>query len=197
MLNDSEVRALVASAKSGSKSAFGELYDTYFAPIYRYVLFKIRHKESAEDITQDTFLRAFNSLSRFEERGVPFRAWLYQIAGNACIDWYKKKRDITLSDDLATQIDFDLPDESEYSNANSLALTRERAGAIITALDKLDESEREVIELRYMEGMSYAEIAKITERSEEALRASAYRSKKVLRKILKRYYENDNDDKDK
>src|SRR3989344_317784 len=95
---DNDIRVLVGKARQGDRAAFGELYNEYFAPIYRFVYFKIRHKETAEDITQSVFAKAFVAVSSFEERGAPFVSWLYTIARNLCLDHWKKKQDVLIED---------------------------------------------------------------------------------------------------
>jgi len=174
---------LVASARAGDKEAFGTLYQEYFAPIYRFVFFKTRHKETAEDITQTVFAKALTSIPAFTDTGAPFIAWLYTIARNQCLDFWKKKQDIVL-DDVKNGEDVweTLPGKL---SADKESLTREREGILMRALDALSDEQRELVILRFIEERSYQEIEKILGKSEEALRAMNYRAMKILRKELK------------
>ncbi|MEK7535460.1 MAG: sigma-70 family RNA polymerase sigma factor, partial [Patescibacteria group bacterium] len=159
-----DIRELVGKARQGDKVAFGELYLEYFAPIYRFIYFKIGHKETAEDITQAVFTKALSAISTFADTGVPVASWLYTIARNACIDHYKKKRDVTLSDDDNFWQDL----ESDMPGPEQDRKVRERSEILQKVMRELSEEQRELVLLRFIEEQSYEEIAKILQKSEES-----------------------------
>ena len=175
---------LVSLAQSGNKEAFGQLYTGYFTPIYRFLYWRSRHKETAEDLTQTVFLKAYQSLPSFESTGTPFLSWLYTIARNLYLDHAKKKRSV-------------LPDEPETFWENlpgvlppteEASLGRENKEILARALSGLSDDQLELVILRFIEDRSYEEIAKITGKNEEALRALNYRAMKLLREKLKHLF---------
>src|SRR3989338_7003410 len=89
MLEDEQ--RIVERAKGGEAEAFGLLYDHYLPPIYRFVLFRVSHREEAEDITHQTFLKAWEGIHRYSPQGHAFGSWLYRIARNAVIDAHRKR----------------------------------------------------------------------------------------------------------
>src|SRR5580693_8433051 len=85
------IKKLLSKAKSGEETAFSQLYDLYFEKIYRFTFFRVSHKEVAEDLTEDVFIKAFASLNALTQTA-SFEAWLYQIARRKVIDYYRSKR---------------------------------------------------------------------------------------------------------
>src|SRR5271168_2768290 len=83
---------IVEKAVKGDSSAFGQLYDHYQPMIYRFVVVKVGRREEAEDITHQVFLSAWQGIKGYEHRGHPFSSWLYQIARNQVIDFYRSRR---------------------------------------------------------------------------------------------------------
>src|SRR3989338_7246444 len=83
---------LIGRAIVGESSAFGLLYDGYQPKIYRFILVKVGHREDAEDLTHQIFLKAWQHVDDYEPRGLPFGSWLYQIARNQIVDFYRTKK---------------------------------------------------------------------------------------------------------
>ena len=94
--------ALVQAAKAGDAAAFGELYERYRDAIYRFCLARTGTSHDAEDLTSDVFVKALNSIDRYQDRGLPFAAFLYRIARNAAID-----RSRTLKQPLSVDLKHD------------------------------------------------------------------------------------------
>lgn len=184
VLSTEEVLELVTRAKSGDQKAFATLYETFVSPIYRFIFFTIRNKHIAEDLTQTVFLRAFRALPGYTERGVPFPAWLYTIARNAMIDHWKKKRDVLVEnpEEVFGEI------ESQEMGAEEESGQKRRATYVQELLRELSDEQREVVTLFFVEELSHAEIARITGKTEEAVRALKHRALKALRgKVDERY----------
>ena len=89
MSNDNE---LVARAIKGDEQAMALLYETYFDRIYRYAYLRLNNRTEAEDVAQDVFIRALAAIKKYEERDVPFTAWLFRIAHNQVIDHVRKEK---------------------------------------------------------------------------------------------------------
>lgn len=168
---------LIEDARKGQAEAFGVLYDNYAKPIYRYVYLKINDRALAEDITHEVFLSAWQNIHNYNFQGFPFSSWLYQIARNRVIDYYRAHRE---------QVDFDEVQEttakliSQPTNLD-LNLDLER---VKKALHKLSADQQEVIILRFINDLSPVEIATIMEKSEGAVRLIQFRAISNLKKLL-------------
>ena len=84
-------QGIVRQAQQGDKDAFTQLYEAYFDKIYRYIVIKIGNKAEAEDMTQQVFLKAYQSIRSYKFKGVPFSAWLFRIAHNQIVDYFRKQ----------------------------------------------------------------------------------------------------------
>ena len=168
---------LVRRAKEKDQKAFTELYEAYFDKIYRYIAIKIGDKMEAEDMTQQVFLKALESISSFKWKGVPFSAWLYRIAHNQVVDYYRKqkKRPDTLTDEALVVSD---------SNPQQMAERSLDIEQVMSATKQLTESQREVISLRFTGGLSTAEVSKIMGKSQGAIKALQHSAIVALRKAL-------------
>ncbi|MGH2465704.1 MAG: RNA polymerase sigma factor, partial [Candidatus Limnocylindrales bacterium] len=85
-LDAARIRRAVAQARSGDPEAIARLYDLYAARVYRFALVRVESRADAEDILQQTFVKMIEALPRYEDRGLPFAAWLFRIARNSMID---------------------------------------------------------------------------------------------------------------
>lgn len=168
-----------------TKEELALLYREQFGALYRFVLFKVRHKQTAEDIAQTVFGRALEALPKYKRTEAPASAWLFTIARNLCIDYYKKHSSITPGDEegfFSGIID-------KRADATESAAERERKQALATAVSELSESEQEFVTLYHIEEKSYQEVSVIMGKSEEALRAINHRAKKDLKTKLQKYYD--------
>ena len=154
--------------------AFEAQYDAYVRKIYKYVYYRTQHRETAEDLTSQVFLKAFDKLDGFDEARGTFSAWIYGIARNALTDHYRSSRDTVDIDDV-----WDLhSDEDIVRDAEA----RERVEKLRPYLQALPKDQRELVILRLWDGLSYAEIAEVTGRSEDACKMAFSRTVARLRK---------------
>lgn len=176
----SAFRDLLLRAKGGEEQAKAELFEGWYTPVYRFILARVTEREVAEDLTQDTFMRLFESLPRFTETASQPLAYLYTIARNATIDFHKKKKSSRLDEEEAPLI----PDEDAVSpeHAAGVSLDSKRA---LAALAHLSEVDRDVITLRIMGDFSAREVAEKIGKSEEAIRQIQSRALKKLRVLLR------------
>lgn len=177
---------LVALAQGGDREAFGRLYTVYFTPVYRFLFWRTKHKETAEDLTQSVFLKAYAAIGDYRDTGAPFLSWLYTIARNLYLDHSKKKKSL-LPDDPDT---FWEAEPAIGERTDKASLDRESRELLSTAMYQLTDEQQELVILRFIEERSYEEIAKITSKSEEALRALNYRAMKILKEKLKHVFNN-------
>lgn len=177
MKEPDDLHILVERVKDGDLKAFDELYTRFLTPIYRYVYFRVKRKEDAEDITQTVFLKAFQSLSRFENKGISPLAYFYSIARNSVIDHWRKKGEI-LFGDMGDGV-FDIPDSS---GSERRVLEKMWAGeAIAEGIGVLTPLEVEALTLKFMHDLPNQEIASLMEKTEEAVRQLQSRGIRKMR----------------
>lgn len=160
--------------------AFKPLYEKYFKKIFLFVLRRVSEKEIARDITQQVFLKALNSLRKFQLRGLPFSAWLFRIAINECNDYFrksKKERLVTI-DEQITEVLFE-----EIMADNQMEELKVRLPII---LKSLSPDELQLIEFRFFEQRSFREIGLLLELTETYAKVKTYRA---LDKMKKRFLE--------
>lgn len=148
-------------------------------PLYRFVYFRVQNREEAEDITQETYLKAICYLRNIRSPITSDLAFLKTVSLNILRDrWRRKKRQgICLNiDDIKIQ----------ETAAEDSAITNEQREIIINALDMLSEDQRLVIELRIVEGYTVADTSRIMKRSPGAVRILQYRALQALNKILEK-----------
>ncbi|OGY62447.1 MAG: hypothetical protein A2745_03175 [Candidatus Harrisonbacteria bacterium RIFCSPHIGHO2_01_FULL_44_13] len=169
---------IIKQAQAGEAGAFGQLYDHYISPIYRFILLKVGNKHEAEDLCHEVFLSAWQNISGYIPRGFPFSSWLYQIARNSVIDYYRtKKNNLSLEG-----LDEDFVRVSSAAEDNlDFSLNIEK---VTKAIYGLAEEQQEVILLRFVEDMSHKEIAAALNKSEGAIRLVQHRAIKNLKDIL-------------
>src|SRR5919204_3941386 len=168
---------VIERARSGDRSAFGELYDQHVDAVYRYVLYRVREPSDAEDLTSEVFTRAFANIHRYRWQGKSFLAWLYTIARNAVTDRRRRDRP-TVDLDNAYGVAEDGP------TAHERAVHGEAVDALRGAVKHLTAEQQEVIVLRFVENLSSRQVAKVLGKNEGAIRALQFRALGRLRKLL-------------
>jgi len=171
-------RQLVLQAQAGNAEAFGQLYDAYMERIYRFVYFRVEDQQTAEDLTSQVFLRAWNNLDRFRLGRTPYLAWLYTIAHNAVIDHYRTRKVTTALEDVRLS----QPDYAEVVE-NDIDFAVEM-NSIKSAMQTLTDDQQHVLTLKFIEGMSNDEIARYLGKREGAVRALQMRGLRALAKQL-------------
>lgn len=167
--------ALVQAAKAGDATAFGELYERYRDAIYRFCLSRTGTSHDAEDLTADVFVKALQSIDRWQDRGLPFAAFLYRIARNAAID-----RSRTLKQPLS--VDGLLVEPASKQNVELEATFAVEKSILLAALTKLKSEHRDVVVMRFIEGYSALEVAGMLGKTEGAIRTLQHRALERLRK---------------
>ncbi len=169
---------VVSRAIEGDGEAFTQLYERCFDGIYRYIYIRLGNQSEAEDLTQEVFVKALEAIGCYKWRNLPFAAWLFRIAHNRVVDYFRKQgkvEKVPLEDDITL-----------VSKSNP-ALTAERELEIeelITHVEKLSPAQREVISLRFGAELSVAEAAKVLGKNEGTVKALQYNGIVALRKML-------------
>jgi len=170
-------QGLVRQAQQGDKESFAQLYEAYFDKIYRYIIIKIGNKAEAEDMTQQVFLKAYQSIRSYKWKGVPFSAWLFRIAHNQIVDYYRKRsKRPTVGFEEATVVSNDNPLRTVESRFD---IERLREATL-----QLTSAQQEVISLRFAGGLAIAEVARTMGKSEGAVKALQHSAVAALRKVL-------------
>jgi len=169
------VASLVARSKAGDADAFGAIYDRFQPEIVRYLTYRTRSAEVAEDLAQQVFLKAWQAIPRFEDRGVPFKAWLYRMAHNQMVDYFRTRRPTTDLEGV------ELPEEAE---AEQRVLVRETNDRLRDAMDRLSEDHREVLTLRFLLEKSAREAGEVMGRKEVTIRGLQMRALQALRREI-------------
>jgi RNA polymerase sigma-70 factor (ECF subfamily) len=169
---------LVRAAQAGDARAFGELYERYRQPLYRYCLARSSSPHEAEDLVSEVFLKAMESLARYRDQGLPFIAFLYRVARNAAIDRTRKERSTSLFEmTVEPRSGHDV--EGDAARASDMDV-------ILVALRRIKPEYREVILLRFVEGYSAADVAKLLDKAEKAIWNLQQRGLERLRAELRR-----------
>ena len=175
-----EVEDLVRQAQQGHSEAFAGLYEAYYDKIYRYVMFKTGDTLEAEDLTEEVFLRMLESIGSFKWQGYPFTSWLFRIAHNLVIDYYRKagRQKKTSLDDAMRVVGTDNVDVDRKLDVElSIKEVKEAMGG-------LTRLQQEVLSLRFAGGLSVAETAEAMGKKENAVKALQHAAIKKLRTLL-------------
>ena len=168
--NEPDEKLLIETAQRDPRR-FADLYRVHFDRVYAYVARRVATRSDAQDLTAEVFQQALANLGRFEWRGVPFAAWLYRIAANAVTDHHHRTvrdHNVFLNPELACE---------EHESA-------ERRASVYRAVRELPADQRRVIEMRFAEDRSIAEIAWVLGRSEGAVKQLQFRALGRLRALL-------------
>jgi RNA polymerase sigma-70 factor, ECF subfamily len=171
--------SLVRRAHQRDPVALTQLYEENFDKIYRYIVLKIGDRTEAEDMTQQVFLNALQSLSSYRWQGMPFTSWLYRIAHNQVVDYYRKK-----SKRITVPLDESLPLPAADGDPQYAVERKVEINEVMLATKKLTSAQQEVISLRFAGELSITEIAKAMGKSEGAVKALQHSAIVALRKVL-------------
>jgi RNA polymerase sigma-70 factor (ECF subfamily) len=164
-------RKAVARAKAGDSEGLHYLYVRYADDVLRYVAGFIRDHHEAEDITQNVFAKLMTAINKYEEREVPFDAWILRVARNAALDYLRAKRAIPT-------------EEVRLADTGRAETGQDRCRALRQALEDLPEDQREVLVLRHIAGLSPVEIADALHKSESSVHGLHHRGRRSLRANL-------------
>jgi RNA polymerase sigma-70 factor (ECF subfamily) len=169
--------SLVRRAQQGEQGAFAEIYEQYQPAVYRYVYYRVGDVPTAEDLTSTVFMRLVERIDRYRYRGRPLLAWIYTIARNVVFDYHRRaerSKVVPLDEQL-------IDDSSNVERAVQQRLTQSRLSA---AMAELTEEQRQVIILRFMEGMTCQEAGLMLDKSTGAVKALQHRGLAALARIL-------------
>jgi RNA polymerase sigma-70 factor (ECF subfamily) len=176
---------IIRSVLSGDSSQFALLWQKYNKQIFANVLKLVRSIDDADDIVQDTFLKAFNALHSYNQT-FPFPAWLYKIASNTCIDYFRRKRIRPISIENINRDGGDIydiiPDKSIPIDDN--IINNETKEELLKAVEQLPLRYKQCIQLRHFEELSYEEISLKMNLPLGTVKITLFRARKMLLNML-------------
>jgi len=178
-----EETALIDCIVSGQSSQFEILVGNYQQRIYATLLGMLGSPQDAEDVTQETFITAFRKLDQFERRS-SFYTWLYRIAFNAAIDLQRRKKRAKNQFVGSNNVDITQAADLHAESAASVVIAKETVTQVQLALSRLDEERRNIIVLRDLQGVDYAEIASMLDIPIGTVRSRLHRARIELREIM-------------
>ncbi len=177
-IEDSQLSQLICLAAKGDKHAFGRLYEHYLEEIYRFLFYKVGNKMIAEDLTEDTFLRTWEHLPSIYAKDQNFsnlRAWLYRIANNLAIDYYRK---------IKPQLGIDNNIRSNNKSMEKIIEDQTESQKLVKTIQKLEPRLQKIIILRFINQLSHQEIASVMKISPTHSRVLQYRALKKMKNYL-------------
>ncbi len=171
---EDDIRHLVERAREGDERAFTALYDAFAPRVLKFLRFRVADPDLAEDLLQRVFLKMIEELPRYQERGIPFGAWLFRVARNAAIDAHR-----TSHAHLSLAVLAQRP--SDHGDPEPVVETMMERDEIREALACLPPAQRDVLECRFFGDLSPRETAQVLGRSEGSVKVLQHRAVAALR----------------
>jgi len=184
-LTPSQIEKIVSAAKRGDEKSFEKIFEFFYDKILRYTAFRVEERET-EDIVSEVFLKVVEKLHSYvPDKKAGFNAWIFRIAHNTIIDFYRRKKEILGlgggEDEEGENFFLQIEDESPRPDENTDHQFNTRR--LYRILQKMPASMREILELKYLEGFSNAEVSHITGKSEGNIRVLQLRALREIRKM--------------
>ena len=173
---NTELDELVLKAQKGDSDAFGKIYDELVKPVYRYIFYRVE-KEVAEDLTEDVFFKVWENLNKYKKGKHPFTSWVFRIAHNLVVDYYRKNKQYDEIDENIVD-DRDSADPEKTTNIKLTNITLRKV------IKKLPDNYREVIILKYVNELDNTEISSALNKSESSIRTIQFRALEKLRGMI-------------
>jgi len=179
----SEEKELVERARRDPE-AFGKLYDQYYSQIFGYVLRRVANIEIAQDITSEVFFKALKNLGQFKWHNISLSSWLYRIAANKIVDYFRKGKHKVVSLEEISDLISDSNPSTEVLQAEKELERHEHFLILHESIAKLPFKYQEVITLRYFENRQIREIAQILGKREGTIKSWLHRGLEKLRRLM-------------
>lgn len=173
-----QIDLLVEQAQQGDQTAFGMIYDQLIDQIYRYIYFKTPSVEIAEDLTEDVFFKVWKNIKKYKKKGFPFSSWVFRIAHNEVVDFYRKNKEVLALDET-------WQDQKQENAPHELVEKQLIQKEVQVALRGLPENQAQAVILRYINDFSNQEISQTMNKSETAVRILISRGLTKLQALLK------------
>ncbi len=179
MTEQDNLKVLIEQAQNGDETAFGELYEVYSNRLYAFIFSKTTHKQTAEDLLQEVLVKIWKALPNYQDKQVQFSSWLYAIANNHIKDHYRSTARRPQTTELIENID-------KTSNIDLEETVNKQyvANKLVCLLDGLPDNYRQVVECRFINDLSVAETAHITQKTQLSVRVMQTRAIYKLKKLM-------------
>jgi RNA polymerase sigma-70 factor (ECF subfamily) len=174
---------VIARARTGDPDAWGQIYRRFSGPVYGFFLHQVRDQQVAEDLTAGVFVEAIQAATRFSGSLAALRSWLFRIARNDLIDYWRHARRVQ-SEAIEDVDDADLARAIPVDDPADTAISSVDRSRLLASVRRLSPEQRQVVLLRLSGDLSSSEIARVMGKSEGAIKALQYRALAVLRKAL-------------
>jgi len=175
-----EIEVLVKASQDGDHDAFSELYDIFIDPIYRYVYFRVNAVD-AEDLVETVFLKVWENIQKYKKKKkIYFSSWIFKIAHNLVVDYYRSHKDID-----SLELNIQIPDQNRQHNPIKSTQNILNQKTLKFAINKLKKSHQQILIYKFINEFSNREIAELLKKSEGSLRILQFRALKALKKELK------------
>jgi len=174
--NRDAVAQLLDKAKKGEEAALGEIYNLYFKKIYRFIFFRVGHKEIAEDLAEEVFLKAFTKIASITNEN-SFEGWLYQVARNLVIDYYRQKKQVIALDEVENTLEYE-------TNVIDIVNLEGQQKILLKLIRELAPEQQMVIRLKFFEDLENGEIAQLMDKNEGAIRVIQHRAINKIKELI-------------
>jgi RNA polymerase sigma-70 factor (ECF subfamily) len=174
-----EEHELVRRAAGGDGQAFGVIYERYVQKIFNYVYYRTGNVMEAEDLTSHVFFRALGRIEAYDDRGLPISAWLYRIAHNLVANWHRDSSRYT-----EVELDENLVHHGEGDRPDMAVEATEETENLMRVIRRLPDDRQQVLILKFVEGLSNAEVGVIMGKSEGAVKSLYHRTLLALRQEM-------------
>ena len=167
---------MLRQAQAGQDAALTTLYNTYFERIYKFIYYRTSHKETAEDLTEDVFVKVFKKLKGLEQLAA-FEGWLFQIARNRVIDYYRSKKQLVPLEEVENTLEYE-------TNIVDIVNLKTEQVVFIKLLKELTPEQQQVIKLKFLEDIDNDIIAQMMNKTEGAIRVIQHRAIAKLKELI-------------
>lgn len=171
-----QLEQTLKKAQAGSDQALTDLYNAYFERIYGFIYYRVSHKETAEDLTEDVFVKVFNKLRGLTELKA-FEGWLFQIARNKVIDYYRSKKQLVPLEEIENTLEYE-------TNVVDIVNLQTQQILFIKLLKELSPEQQQVIKLKFLEDIDNDVIAQMLNKTEGAIRVIQHRAIAKLKELV-------------
>jgi RNA polymerase sigma-70 factor, ECF subfamily len=171
-----KLEQILRQAQAGQDAALTTLYNTYFERIYKFIYYRVSHKETAEDLTEDVFVKLFKKLKGLEQLAA-FEGWMFQIARNQVIDYYRRKKQLIPLEEVENTLEYE-------TNIVDIVNLQTEQVIFIKLLKELTAEQQQVIKLKFLEDIDNDIIAQLMNKTEGAIRVIQHRAITKLKELV-------------
>ncbi len=174
-----KLQDILLKAKEGKEEALSQLYNHYYDRLYRFIYYRVSHKEVAEDLTEEVFIKLFRNLKNLEQTGA-FEGWLFQIARNQVIDYYRAKKSTVALEEVENTLEYE-------TNIVDIVNLQTEQKLLIKILKELNPEQQVLIKLKFIEDLDNETIAQLMDKTEGAIRVMQHRAIAKLKELMDAY----------